>query len=168
MDSDSSEEEPTTMVSGLWIDPVTKVIGAFKKSMPKTFRGTVRMLTSKVLENVNTEYSLDPPLLHADMIVDTLIRNTLPALPSLSFLLNVFITEANDGDDIHGIDGIDDDGLVVLIKPDKPAAKRIKDRFKTLQETEQNASELIGFIRDKDSDGEGMITTRLHVSCLLT
>jgi hypothetical protein len=166
MDSDSSEEvEPTTMVSGLWIDPITKVKGAFKKSMPKTFTGTVRMLTSKVLEKVNTEYSLEPPLQPADMIVETLIRNTLPALPILSFLLNVFITEANDDDDIHGIDGIDDDGLVVLIKPRGPAATRIKRRFKTLQETERKASELIGFIRDEDSDDEGMITTRLHLSC---
>jgi hypothetical protein len=153
------------MVSGLWIDPVTKVNGAFKKSKPKTFASTVRMLTSKVLKKVNTEYSLEPPLQSADMIVDTLIRNTLPALPSLSFLLNIFITEANGGDDIHGIDGIDNDGLVVLIKPDEPAAKRIKGRFKTLKETEKKASDLIGFIRDEDSDDKGMITTRLHLSC---
>ena len=124
--------------------------------MPKTFSGTVRMLTSKVVEKVNKEYSLEPPLQRADMIVDTLIRNTLPAL--LSFLLNVFITEANDNDNIHGIDGIDDNGLMVLIKPKGPAAKRIKTRFKALKENERKASELIGFISGEVSDNEGMIT----------
>ena len=131
--------------------------------MPKTFSGTVRMLTSKVVEKVNKEYSIEPPLQRADMIVDTLIRNTLPAL--LSFLLNVFITEANDNDNIHGIDGIDDNGLMVLIKPKGPAAKRIKTRFKALKENERKASELIGFISGEVSDNEGMIDyTRLHLS----
>jgi hypothetical protein len=77
----------------------------------------------------------------------------------------VFITEAKDNDNIHEIKGIDDDGLVVLIKPKGPAARRIKRRFKNLQETERKASELIGFIPDEDSDVEGMITTRLHLSC---
>ena len=152
-DSDSFEEEPTTEVSGLWIDPVTKINGAFLKSMPKSFSGTVRMLASRVLEKVNTEYSLEPPLQPADMIVEPLIRNTLPAL--LSFLLNVFITEANNRDDIHGIAGIDDKGLRVLIKPKIPAAMRIKTRFKALQETERQASE---FISGEVSDNERMIT----------
>ena len=152
-DSDSFEEEPTTEVSGLWIDPVTKINGAFLKSMPKSFSGTVRMLASRVLEKVNTEYSLEPPLQPADMIVEPLIRNTLPAL--LSFLLNVFITEANGKDDIHGIAGIDDKGLRVLIKPKIPAAMRIKTRFKALQETERQASE---FISGEVSDNERMIT----------
>jgi hypothetical protein len=77
MDSDSSSSEgPTTKLSGLWIDPVARVNGAFRKSKPKTFSGTVRMLTSKVLEKVNKEYSLEPPLQPTDMFVDTLIRNT--------------------------------------------------------------------------------------------
>jgi hypothetical protein len=79
MNSDSSDSsdssEPRTDVSGLWIDPVTSVVGGFKKSAPKTFAGTVRMLTSNVLEKVNREYSLQPPLVAADMIVDTLTSN---------------------------------------------------------------------------------------------
>ena len=165
MEKKKEPKEPTTNLSGLWIDPVATVHGAFLKSAPKTFAGCVRMLTSKVLENVNKVYSLDPPLKRADMIIDTINGNTSPAL--LSLLLNVFIGEVKDEVNIHEIEDIDETGLIVLIKPNDAAASRIKRRFKTLRETEKKTSELIGFICDEDSDDEGTFTTRLHSSCLI-
>jgi hypothetical protein len=170
MDSDSLAEGARTNVSGFWIDPVTQIVGGFKKSVPKSFKTAVGGLTGLVLEKVNKEYSLKPPLKRADMIVKPLIRNSSPTL--LSFLLNVFITGPKDGDDdLHGIDGIDDEpeGLVVLVTPNKKAASRIKSRFLTLQETESKASDLVRHICREELDdrysGEGMITTRLHLSC---
>jgi myosin heavy subunit len=61
------------------------------------------------------------------------------------------ITDADSDADVKEID--DEDGLVVLIRPKKPAAQRIKRRFHTLQENRRKTSQLMGFIRDSDDEG---------------
>ena len=62
----------TTKITGLWIDPVSKVTGQVKRSEPISIRNTVNQLTENVLEKVNNTYSFEPPLNLDDTIVDHL------------------------------------------------------------------------------------------------
>lgn len=69
----STDMEATTKMSGLWIDPVTRISGHLKRSTPATVRQAVRMLTGKVISKVNDAYSFVPPLSplqRDDMVVD--------------------------------------------------------------------------------------------------
>ena len=62
----------TTKITGLWIDPVSKVTNRVKRSEPVSIRETVNQLTEDVLEKVNKTYSFEPPLDLDDTIVDRL------------------------------------------------------------------------------------------------
>ena len=62
----------TTKITGLWIDPVSKVTGQVKRSDPISIRNTVNQLTEDVLEKVNNTYSFEPPLDLDVTIVDRL------------------------------------------------------------------------------------------------
>jgi hypothetical protein len=63
-------EEATTKISGLWIDPLTKVIHHQKKSDAATVGEAVSSLTRNVIKKVNDAYAFDPPLCPEDMIID--------------------------------------------------------------------------------------------------
>ena len=62
----------TTKITGLWIDPVSKVTNHVKRSEPVSIRETVNQLTEDVLEKVNKTYSFEPPFDLDDTIVDRL------------------------------------------------------------------------------------------------
>ena len=56
---------------------------------------------------------------------------------------------------------------MILIRPKKEVATRIKRRFATIKETEKKASALIKAIHKEDSadDKGSVITNRLSLSC---
>ena len=65
-----------------------------------------------------------------------------------------------DADTNKSLHDVGEGGLLVLIRPSAPQRRIIKDRFKTLQDSEDMVDDLYGFIED---DEEGMAIVYLFL-----
>jgi hypothetical protein len=67
-----------------------------------------------------------------------------------------------DADPNKSLHDVGEEGLLVVIRPSLPQRRIIKDRFKTLQDSENMVDDLYGFIEDEE--GMAIVYLFLYVN----